>query len=103
MHAGERIAVRLRVSRPDGKTVRPGDGSAAVAAFFGPGKDPQHRVSDREPDREVPLVFDEVTRTYGAEPSTAGWQPGTWTVQGKVLDGRGAADGWGWQWFTLEP
>lgn len=99
MHAGERISVQLRASRPNGTTVR----ACAVAAFFAPGKDPQRRPGDREPDFEVQLVFDEVSRTYGAEPSTAGWEPGTWTVQGKVMGDCGAADGWGYHRFILEP
>ena len=65
MQAGTLISVKLRAARPDGSLVR----GPAIAAFFAPGKDPEHVPADRVPDREVPLSFDEDSRTYGGEVS----------------------------------
>jgi hypothetical protein len=99
VQAGVRLAVRLRAARPDGSVVR----AAAVASFYGPGKDPERLPADRVADRQVPLSFDERERLYTAEVSTAGWKPGAWTYCGAVLDGSAAPAGWGWYRFTLEP
>lgn len=99
MQAGSKLAVKLRASRPDGTVVR----GPAIAAFFCPGKDPGHDPADRIPDRQVPLSFDEASRIYAAEVSTAGWEPGAWTLQGTVLDASGVPSGWGWFSFTLDP
>jgi hypothetical protein len=99
MQAGSRIAVKLRASRPDGSLIR----GPAIAAFYCPGKDPQHDPADRIPDRQVPLSFDDTVREHTAEVSTAGWKPGTWTLQGTVLDAAGVPSGWGWYAFPLEP
>jgi hypothetical protein len=99
VQAGEKLAVRVRGTRMDGSAHRHG----AVAAFFAPGKDPEHVLADRVPDRQVPLGFDPVARVYGAEVRTDGWRPGTWTVQGTVLGPDGAPDGWAWYRFTLGP
>lgn len=93
------ISIRLRAARPDGSLVR----GPAIAAFFSPGKDPEHLPGDRVPDREVPLIFDEDSRVYTAEVSSAGWAPGSWTMSGMVLSGDGTPSGWGWHVFTLDP
>lgn len=93
MQAGQKLAVRMRAARPDGSVVR----APALAEFFAPGKDPE-----RDPaSRVVPLVFDEASRLYGAEVSTAGWAPGLWTYRGTVTDGGAAPAGWGFCRFTL--
>lgn len=99
MQAGEKLEVRLRAASTDGRAVR----GTAVAAFFAPGKDPQRVPADREPDRTAVLAFDEVTRTYAAQVSTAGWAAGAWTVRGTVLGPDGAADGWGYCTVLLGP
>jgi len=99
MHAGEAIAVRVRGNRLDG-TAHDG---GAVAAFFAPGKDPEHVPGDREPDRQAALGFDPVTRVYGAQVRTAGWAPGTWTCRGTVLGADGVPEGWAWFAFPLDP
>jgi hypothetical protein len=98
MQAGQTIAVRVRGARPDGSAHRHG----AVAAFWGPGRDPRRDPGDRVPDRTAVLAFDPVTRTYGAEVRTAGWRPGTWTVRGIVLGPDGVPEGWDWYRFPLE-
>lgn len=99
MQAGMKLAVGLRAVRPDGSTYK----GTAVAAFFGPGKDPVRVPADREPDRMAVLAFDPVSRTYGAEVSTAGWEPGRWMLRGAVSGDSGAPEGWDWFSFTLEP
>ena len=99
MRAGGGLEVRLRASRPDGSVVR----GPAIAAFFCPGKDPRRVPADRIPDRQVPLSFDETSRTCAAQVSTAGWEPGAWTVRGTSLDASGVPAGWAWFSFTLEP
>jgi hypothetical protein len=99
VHAGEKIAVLVRGNCLDGTAHHGG----AIAEFFAPGRDPQHDPGDREPDSSVPLGFDPVTRTYGADVPTAAWAPGTWTVRGAVLGADGEPEGWGWYSFTLEP
>jgi hypothetical protein len=98
MQAGGKLSVRLRAAKPDGQVVR----AAAIAEFYRPGKDPEHQLADRIPDRQVPLSFDAASRTYGAEVSTTGWLPGDWTLRGSVLDASGVPSGWGWSGFTLE-
>ena len=97
MQAGQKLAVRLRAATPDGSAVR----APAMAAFYRPGKDPEHDPAHRVPDRVVPLAFDEASRVYGAEVSTAGWVPGTWTYCGTVTDDGGTPAGWGFCRFTL--
>ncbi len=99
MQAGTLISVKLRAAKPDGSLVR----GPAIAAFSAPGKDPEHVPADRVPDREVPLAFDEDSRTYGGEVSSKGWLPGTWTMSGMVLSGDGTPAGWGWYTFTVDP
>lgn len=99
MQAGMKLAVRVRASRPDGSLHRHG----AVAWFYRPGKDPQRLAADRIPDRQVTLSFDAAARAYGAEVSTDGWEPGDWTMQGVVLGPDGAAEGWDWAGFPLDP
>lgn len=104
MRAGATLAVRVRGARPDGSAHRPGSGArGAVAAFYRPGKDPEHVLADRDPDRVLVLAFDAVTRTYGAEVATAGWEPGTWTVRGVVLGADGTEEGWEFSRFGLDP
>ena len=93
------MAVRVRGSRPDGSSHSAG----AVAEFYTPGKDPEHVQADRDPDKLLILPFDPVTRTYGREVSTAGWEPGTWTVRGVVLGPDGVPDGWEFFRFPLDP
>lgn len=99
MRAGSKLAVRVRGVRMDGS---PHSGGA-VAAFYGPGKDPEHVLADREPDRQVVLSFDPVTRIYGGQVATAGWEPGTWTVRGVVLGSDGVPEGWEFSRFPLDP
>lgn len=99
MQAGKTLAVRMRAARADGS---PLDGPA-VASFFRPGKDPEHVPADREPDLEAVLAFDPVTRLHGADVGTAGWEPGTWTVQGRTLGADGAPAGWAFHRFGVEP
>lgn len=99
MQAGKTLLVQMRAARPDGTALT----GPAMATFFGPGKDPEHNPGDRSPDREMPLSFDPVTRLHGAEISTTGWQPGSWTVQGRTLGGDGAPAGWAFARFGIEP
>lgn len=99
MQAGEKLAVRLRGTRADGRAHR----SGAVAEFFAPGRDPEHDPADRIPDRQAVPAFDEASRTYAAEVSTAGWEPGSWTVRGAVLGPDGVPEGWAWFRFPLDP
>jgi hypothetical protein len=99
MQAGKKLSVRVRAARMNGSSHSAG----AVALFFAPGKDPERVPADRTPDRQVILAFDAASRTYGAEVPTAGWAPGTWTVQGMVLGADGAPEGWDWHRFPVEP
>lgn len=94
-----RVRVSMRAATPEGKLLR----GPGVASFFRPGKDPEHVLADRVPDREVPLPFSEVARGHQAEVSTAGWTPGAWTVQTKVLDDGGTPVGWAWYTLPLDP
>jgi hypothetical protein len=98
MQAGMKLAVRLRAATPEGKAA----GTAAVARFYGPGRDPEHDPADREPDRVLVLPFDPVTRFYARDVATAGWAPGTWTLRGVVLDAGGTLEGWAWHRFPVE-
>lgn len=98
MQAGKTLAVRMRAATAGGVPLT----GLAMASFFRPGKDPEHVVADRQPDREAVLVFDPVTRLHGAEISTAGWEPGTWTVQGRTLGADGAPAGWAFHQFGIE-
>ena len=100
MQAGQVLTVRVRgVRAADGKA----HASGAVAAFYGPGRDPEHVPGDREPDRQAALSFDPVTRVYGAQVRTDGWAPGTWTARGMVLGADGSPEGWDWFRFPVEP
>jgi hypothetical protein len=99
MQAGMKLAVRLRAATPEGKAA----GTAAVARFYGPGRDPEHDPADRVPDRTAVLAFDPASRAWQAGVPTAGWAPGTWTLQGVVLGPDGAAEGWAWHRFPLDP
>ena len=99
MQAGSKLEVNLRAATPAGSLLR----GPGIAEFFCPGKDPEHTPADRVPDRQAPLSFDEAARTHTAQVSTAGWQPGAWTLRGAVLDAAGVPSGWAWFSFTLEP
>ena len=96
VQAGKTALVQMRAALADGTPLE----GPAVASFFRPGKDPEHDLADREPDLEVALAFDPVTRLHHAQVSTAGWAPGTWTVRGRT-DGD-QPRGWAFSRFPLE-
>lgn len=94
-----KLDVKVRAVRGDGSVHK----GSAVALFFAPGRDPEHDPADRSPDRQVVLAPDPAARGYAASVPTAGWAPGTWTVQGVVLGPDGSPEGWGWYRLPLEP
>lgn len=101
MHAGETIEVRIRASHSAGKVVRQG---SVVAEFWKPGRDPQADPEVRaSPDRHAECVFEEKALAWVALVPTGGWEPGEWTVRGRVSGETGAGDahGWGWQVIPL--
>lgn len=85
--AGETIEVTLRCSTSSGQVVREGN---ARAEAWAPG-----RGLDSEPDYSVVAEWDPAARGFTAWLDTAGWAPGSWTVQGRVraVTPRGVADG----------
>lgn len=94
-----KVDVRVRAVRGDGSLHK----GSALARFFAPGKDPEHDPADRDPDRQVVLAPDQGTRGYAAQVPTAGWPPGSWTVQAVVLAPDGTAEGWAWYRMPLDP
>jgi len=99
VQAGQPLAVTVRgVTALDGRSCT----SGAAARFFRPGRDPE-RTAGLAPDAEVPLRFDPASRTWRAQVRTDGWEPGTWTLQGVVLDPAGDVAGWAWYRFGLDP
>lgn len=85
---GETVEVTIRVATTTGNVIRDGH---CEAEFFRPGHDP-----DGSPDFSVPAVWDAAARGFVSWVTTGdGWEPGTWTVQGRIRANtpRGPANG----------
>lgn len=70
-----------------------------TAEFWAPGRDPEHDPAARDaPDHAVPCAYDARIRRWTARVDTAGWEPGAWTVRGRVS---GEDEGWAWRVIPL--
>jgi hypothetical protein len=93
--AGETVLVRVKASRPapDSRVVRTG---YVVAEFWAPGTD-----TSESPDHCAPCFYAESSAAWVAVVDTTGWEPGVWTLRGRVTSNEDDATGWSWGTLPL--